>query len=154
MKVLVTVGTTRFDSLIKYLDETFAGLSHAFTFQIADGKYIPVNFPYFRFSPDINTYYKASDLVICHAGAGTIYKLLEMKKKIIIVPNTERIDNHQLDIASYMAANGYAISVKDFSELPQGMQSATRSEMKIFEKHDFDKTREIMSFCTGDLENK
>ena len=91
MRILVTVGTTRFDSLIKYLDETFAGLDFEFTFQIADGKYEPVNFPFFTFSSDINTYYKESDLVICHAGAGTIYKLLESRKKVIIVPNTERL---------------------------------------------------------------
>jgi len=154
MKILVTVGTTRFDSLIKYLDEECIGLGHEITFQIADGKYKPVNFPFFRFNSEINTYYIASDLVICHAGAGTIYKLLELKKKIIIVPNTERVDNHQLDIAEFMATNGYAISINDFSELPEGILSASKSDMRVFEKHDFDKTQEIISFCLEDLENK
>lgn len=154
MKILVTVGTTRFDSLIRYLDETFAGLSYEFTFQIADGKYKPIHFPFFRFSSEINSYYEASDLVICHAGAGTIYKLLDIKKKIIIVPNTERVDNHQLDIAGYMASNGYAIAIQDFTELAEGIKKASVSEMKDFEKHDFDKTREIISFCMEDLENK
>lgn len=46
MKILVTVGTTRFDSLIKYIDETFADSAIEFTFQIADGKYEPINFPF------------------------------------------------------------------------------------------------------------
>ncbi|AKP50058.1 PssE/Cps14G family polysaccharide biosynthesis glycosyltransferase [Cyclobacterium amurskyense] len=153
MRILVTVGTTRFDSLIKYLDETFAGLDFEFTFQIADGKYEPVNFPFFTYSSDINTYYKESDLVICHAGAGTIYKLLESRKKVIIVPNTERTDNHQLDIAKYMGANGYAVTVKDFTLLPESIQKASHFDFRIFEKHDFDKTREIISFCLGKLEN-
>jgi len=153
MKVLVTVGTTRFDSLIKYIDETFAESSIEFTFQIADGKYEPVNFPFFTFGPDIETYYNESDMVICHAGAGTIYKLLEIRKKIIIVPNTERIDNHQLDIADYMGTHGYAITIKDFSFLSEAIQKGTQGELISFVKHDFDKTREIVLFSLGELEN-
>jgi beta-1,4-N-acetylglucosaminyltransferase len=153
MKILVTVGTTRFDSLIQYLDEAFVGLDHEFTFQIADGKYQPTNFPFFRFSPEINRYYEASDLVICHAGAGTIYKLLDIKKKIIIVPNTERVDNHQLDIAGYMASNGYAISIQDFSKLAVAIKNSSVSKMKVFNKHEFDRTEEIMSFCLEGLKD-
>lgn len=154
MKILVTVGTTRFDSLIKYLDETFAGLEFEFTFQIADGNYVPVNFPYFTFITGINTYYKESDLVICHAGAGTIYKLLELKKKVIIVPNTERIDNHQLDIAEFMDTNGYAITVREFPLIAEAIQKGIEAELRNFEKQDFNKTREIMSFCVGEIENQ
>jgi beta-1,4-N-acetylglucosaminyltransferase len=151
MKVLVTVGTTRFDSLIKYIDEVFADSFIAFTFQIADGKYEPVNFPFFTFSNDIETYYRESDLVICHAGAGTIYKLLEIKKKIIIVPNTERTDNHQLDITSYMGANGYALTVTDFTLLKDTIEKISHIKLIPFEKHDFDKTREIVLLSLGKL---
>lgn len=149
MSVLVTVGTTRFDSLIKYIDEAFAESPITFTFQIADGKYEPVNFPFFTFSDDIEKYYRESDLVICHAGAGTIYKLLEIKKKIIIVPNTERRDNHQLDIAAYMEANGYALTVTDFSLLKDTIEKIPHIKLTPFEKHDFDKTREIVLLSLG-----
>ena len=151
MRVLVTVGTTRFDSLIRYIDEVFADSLIAFTFQIADGKYEPVNFPFFTFSNDIETYYRESDLVICHAGAGTIYKLLEIKKKIIIVPNTERTDNHQLDITSYMGANGYALTVTDFTLLKDTIEKISHIKLIPFEKHDFDKTREIVLLSLGKL---
>jgi beta-1,4-N-acetylglucosaminyltransferase len=149
MRVLVTVGTTRFDSLIKYIDEVFAESPIKFTFQIADGKYEPVNFPFFTFSNDIDVHYRESDLVICHAGAGTIYKLLEIKKKIIIIPNTERTDNHQLDIAAYMGENGYAITVTDFSLLKDTIKEISQIKLIPFEKHDFDKTREIVLLCLG-----
>ncbi|WP_339923263.1 PssE/Cps14G family polysaccharide biosynthesis glycosyltransferase [uncultured Cyclobacterium sp.] len=153
MKILVTVGTTRFDSLIKYIDETFASSSIEFTFQIAGGKYEPKNFPFYTFKSDIDTYYNESDIVVCHAGAGTIYKLLEINKKIIIVPNTERIDNHQLDIADHMGSRGYAITVKDFSLLAESIKKVTETELVPFEKYDFDKTREIMLFSLGKLDN-
>ena len=151
MKVLVTVGTTRFDSLIKYIDEVFIDSGIAFTFQIADGKYEPVNFPYFTFSNDIETHYHGSDVVICHAGAGTIYKLLEIKKKIIIVPNTERRDNHQLDIAEYMGGNGYALTVTDFSFLKGAIEKISHLKLTPFKKHDFDKTREIVLLGLGKI---
>jgi beta-1,4-N-acetylglucosaminyltransferase len=151
MRILVTVGTTRFDSLIRYIDEAFAESYMSFTFQIADGKYEPINFPFFTFSNDIEAYYRASDLVICHAGAGTIYKLLEIKKKIIIVPNTERSDNHQLDIASYMGENGHALTVTDLSLLKDSIERILQIKLIPFAKHDFDKTREIVLFSLGKL---
>ena len=153
MKVFVTVGTTRFDSLIKYIDETFADSNMEFVFQIADGKYEPKNFPFFNFSAEVETHYKESDIVVCHAGAGTIYKLLEIRKKIIIVPNTERIDNHQLDIADFMKTHGYAITIKDFSLLSEAIQRVTHTELTSFDKHNFNKTKEIMLFSLGELEN-
>jgi len=149
MKILVTVGTTRFDTLIRFIDQTLEGSLIEFTFQISDGNYKPVNFPYFSFSDDIETYYRESDLVICHAGAGTIFKLLEIRKKVIIVPNTERIDNHQLDIANFMERNGYAITIRDFKLLPIAIEGISKITLKPFEKHDFDKAEEIVSFIMG-----
>ncbi|SHN01667.1 Glycosyltransferase family 28 C-terminal domain-containing protein [Cyclobacterium lianum] len=149
MKILVTVGTTRFDSLIKYLDELVLPSDMAFTFQIADGAYKPVNHPFFSFSEKIDQYYQSSDVIICHAGAGTIYKLLELRKRIIIVPNTERTDNHQLDIAAFMGNNGYALTVIDFDELFNALQQIKGIDLLPFEKHDFDKTGEILRFSVS-----
>lgn len=146
MKILVTVGTTRFDSLIKHLDGLDLPSDMALTFQIADGAYKPLKHPFFSFSKNIDQYYQNSDVVICHAGAGTIYKLLELRKRIIIVPNTERTDNHQLDIAAYMGNNGHALTVIDFDELFNAMQQIREIDLRPFEKHDFDKTEEILRF--------
>lgn len=146
MKVLVTVGTTKFDTLIKYLSESHFPNEIEFTFQIADGDIQPENHPFFTFSDKIDLYYQESDVVICHAGAGTIYKLLEMKKKIIIVPNTERTDQHQLDIAAYMGKNNHAITVLDFGELSKALESIGKTELIPFEKHEFDKAEEMITF--------
>ena len=102
MKIFVTVGTTKFDGLIEYIDNNFDSKKYEVFFQIADGKYIPKNFPYVRFVSNIKNFFLKCDIVITHAGAGSIYELLELNKKIIIVPNLERKDKHQLDIALFM----------------------------------------------------
>jgi len=147
MNILVTVGTTRFDSLVEYIDSHFKNSIFSITFQIADGKYKPKNFPYFDYSENIDLYYNQSDFVVTHAGAGSIYKLLEKHKKIIIVPNLDRRDNHQLDIANFMSTNNYAISVADFDHLNKAFESIQGCEFSPFEKVDFNKTLEIINYC-------
>lgn len=146
MNILVTVGTTRFDSLIKFLDQMVIPSDITFTFQIADGTYKPRNHPFFSFTENIDQYYQKCEAVICHAGAGTIYKLLELRKRIIIVPNTERTDNHQLDIAAFMGNNGHALTIIDFNELFNALQQIREIDLIPFEKHDFDKTEEILRY--------
>lgn len=105
MKIFVTVGTTTFDEMIEAVDKL--GLN-GITFQIAKGIYIPKSGEYFTFTDEIEQYYEQSDLIITHAGAGSIYKLLEKRKKILVVPNVSRTDSHQLQIAKYLDVNNYA----------------------------------------------
>jgi beta-1,4-N-acetylglucosaminyltransferase len=146
MKIFVTVGTTRFDSLIKYLDIELSGTSHELIFQISDGKYEPLNFNFFRYTQNIVEYYKKNDVVITHAGAGSIYGLLELRKKMIIVPNMERLDKHQSDIASYMHENEYARAVFKFDHLSDSINSIDSFEPKFFEKTPFNKARQILDY--------
>jgi beta-1,4-N-acetylglucosaminyltransferase len=137
MKIFVTVGTTSFDSLIKFIDEEFHKNEHEITLQISEGKYVPKNFEYFKFTENIDFYYKNCDVVITHAGAGSVYRLLELKKKIIIIPNLERIDKHQIEIAEYMKENGHALMCSNIKELNFYVDEITRTELKSFKKEDF-----------------
>ena len=105
MKILITVGTTPFDSLIKAADVQL-GQNHKLIFQISEGE--PKSGHSFKFTDDIERYYNDADLIISHGGAGTIYRVLELGKKLIIVPNLDRIDNHQLDICDFMQKNKHA----------------------------------------------
>lgn len=116
MKILVTVGTTSFDSLICFLDNTNFEHNYEFVFQIADGEYIPNNYPFFRFEANLWERFE-NHVVITHCGAGTVYYLLENRFNFIVVPNLERIDKHQLDLAEWVKMQNYATVAFNFNEL-------------------------------------
>jgi beta-1,4-N-acetylglucosaminyltransferase len=141
--ILVTVGTTPFDSLIQFIDE-LEDIDEEIILQISkDAKYIPVNKKYFEFISNINEYYENASLIITHAGAGSIYNLLELNKRIIIVPNTERVDNHQLDITEYMKNEKYALTCTEINSLSEILKNLNSYEIKKYTKRDFFKTDEI-----------
>ena len=107
MKIFVTVGTTPFDSLIEFCDQELFSL-FTLDLQIATGRYSPINCNWFRFDNDINKWYEMSDLVVTHGGAGTILKLLRSNKDFIVVPNTDRLDDHQLDFCHFISDRKFA----------------------------------------------
>lgn len=109
MKFLVTVGTTPFDSLIKVADE-LAQKYKDFDFisQTSNGEYEAEFHFCFKFKKDIlNTY--SDRIVITHCGAGTIYQLLELRVPFIAVPNLERVDIHQREMANFLDQEGLSI---------------------------------------------
>lgn len=64
---------------------------------------------------------KDSDIIITHAGVGTIMECLEMGKEIIVVPrkveNSEHVNNHQEEIAFEMEKKGFLTKVDTYEEL-------------------------------------
>lgn len=149
MKIFFTVGTTRFDSLIEAVarDAYFKG--HECTLQVGPGGRQLSGFECFEYTKDIDSYYEAADVVVTHAGAGSIYKLLEMRKRIVVVPNTDRLDSHQSDIANYMDKNGYAIAANDLARLSECVRKAAEASLKPFEKTDFFAAKEIVEFIAS-----
>lgn len=114
MRVLVTVGTTSFDSLIRVLDQQSDKIEYVF--QTATGKYCAKFHKSEKFINDIDSLYGKYDLIITHAGAGTVYKLLDDVIPFIVVPNTERSDKHQLELAQFVNIHSFAkvATVDDF----------------------------------------
>lgn len=55
----------------------------------------------FPYHDDLSAYIMASDLVICRAGAGTLFECMAYKKKMIVIPLEGVADDHQV-------ANAYA----------------------------------------------
>lgn len=53
----------------------------------------------FQFHPSIETIYPAADLVICRAGAGTLFETLHFKKQCITIPLEADTTTHQRDNA-------------------------------------------------------
>ncbi|KAL0947049.1 hypothetical protein HGRIS_013191 [Hohenbuehelia grisea] len=129
MRVFVTVGSTKFDSLVQAVlspevigslrnkqytelviqcgnsesgSETNiqAGTETRFT---TDG----VNIVLWRFKPSLNDEFTTADLIISHAGSGTILDVLRTGKPLIVVPNPTLLDNHQEELASVLYGQGY-----------------------------------------------
>lgn len=119
MKILVTVGTTAFDDLIKSLDEHYRNdVNIKILAQISSQhNYTPRNFESFEFSDGFQTYVDSADLIVTHAGAGSVYSMLEEGKRLVVVPNLTRADNHQIELARYVQSNNFAISCFDLREI-------------------------------------
>lgn len=56
----------------------------------------------FKLSPSIGEYMRSADLVISHAGAGSVLEALEKRKHLIVVINDLLMDNHQVELAEQL----------------------------------------------------
>lgn len=116
--VFVTVGTTLFDALVRAVDtlevkqDLYAkGYTHLLI-QIGRGSYIPsrssggdgsIAVDYFTFSSSIAESLRSASLVMSHAGSGSIFETLRLRKPLIVVVNEDLMDNHQVELAEELA---------------------------------------------------
>lgn len=142
--IFVTVGTTAFNALIKAVDNT--RINDQVIIQKSDGNYLPQNYKFFEFTDKINDYYEDADIIITHGGAGSIYKLLEMGKKIIGVANEERKDKHQFDILQKLSKDGYLVWCKDLNKLNQCIKKIKRLKLKKYTPPDCTIAENITEF--------
>jgi beta-1,4-N-acetylglucosaminyltransferase len=139
--VFLTVGSTKFESLVdRLLDDDILEILNSNGFnqlimQVGNGKHknkniVDLHSPKAfetRFKQAVYVYnYKttivddlrAADLVISHAGAGSIIESLELNKQVIVVVNEALMDNHQYELAEKMQSEHYLIHslCKDLGE--------------------------------------
>jgi UDP-N-acetylglucosamine transferase subunit ALG13 len=112
--IFVTVGNhfQGFERLLEKVDEIALRLPHEIVVQKGYSKYVPKNTKYFDFVPS-NTaldYIRNSDLVVSHAGMGTIILCREHGTPILIFPRREKfgehVNDHQLEIAQVLEKRG------------------------------------------------
>jgi len=132
MKLFVSVGNTQYNSLIKAIDELLPAADFDITVQLATGSYLPVNHSYIRFTDNISKYYAEADVIIAHAGAGTVFQLLEENRRMVVVPNHERLDAHQLDLAQYVDENNFACVCYEFIKLKESVVQAFSKQYKRY----------------------
>jgi UDP-N-acetylglucosamine transferase subunit ALG13 len=110
--IFVTVGSMfPFDRLIRTIDELVRdGVIHdPVEAQIGDGSYEPKHVPFDRFlsKPDYETKLKRAEMIIAHAGAGTIALALEHHKPLLVLPRqkkfAEHVNDHQIPTARKFA---------------------------------------------------
>ena len=70
--------------------------------------------------PDLEYVYSAADLIICRAGAGTLFEIKHFNKPCIIVPLETNTTTHQVDNAQAMSSEYpelfYMLKQKDIEE--------------------------------------
>ncbi|KAF9036601.1 glycosyltransferase 28 [Panaeolus papilionaceus] len=129
MLAFVTVGSTKFDKLIQaiFSEEVLSslkerGYTHLIVqcgnsaFDMADKivggreeslEIVGVHIEFWQYKPSLEKCYEKADLVISHAGSGTIVDVLRMGKVMIVVPNNTLADNHQEELASALQEMQY-----------------------------------------------
>ncbi len=130
-KILVTVGSTSFDQLVKAMDNIAKkhGLKNIKA-QIGKGKYKPKNMEWFTYDPNIRKHYQWADLIVSIDSAGTIFENLELGKKIIAVtpPNVLGVP----DLPKKLALQGYLIHIhtRDPQKLEQQLENTIKNPPK------------------------
>jgi UDP-N-acetylglucosamine transferase subunit ALG13 len=104
--ILVTVGTQFFDALINEVDrlaaarafDRFSGAAPARVFaQIGLQQKLPQHIEHVAFDRDLVNKARHADLIITHAGTGSLLEFLPMRRPLIAVANPTKADNHQLE---------------------------------------------------------
>ena len=122
--IFVTVGSVApFDSLIMKVDELAgSGAMDDVVAQIGNGSIVPKNARWFCFEPRLTDYYKAADLIITHNGAGTIFELLALGRKAIVIPNPDTIQVENIDIVKKLSSDGHIMPCMDVEGLAEAVE--------------------------------
>ncbi|KAJ7285715.1 glycosyltransferase family 1 protein [Mycena rebaudengoi] len=114
MRAFVTVGSFEFDALVQtVLSEPvlLALQSRGYTnlvvqcgnsvFEhVAQPNQHGLEIELWKFKPSLDADVRRADLVVGHAGSGTILDVLRLGKPLIVVPNPTLLHNHQTELAS------------------------------------------------------
>lgn len=125
--IFVTVGThyQGFERLVRKMDEIAAEIDEEVVMQTGYTEYQPQNAKWFRFKDydEILDIYKSANIIVSHAGAGTLLDSLSFEKQIIVVPRlkkfNEHIDDQQLELAEALENSGRAAAVYDIEKLEE-----------------------------------
>ncbi|KAF5839569.1 glycosyl transferase [Dunaliella salina] len=131
-KALVTVGTTKFEELVRAVDSpAFAEVlqKHGFqelVIQTGTGRYLPRKLVphgqqahvqgllvrHLNFTSSLTELMSSCCLIISHAGSGSIFEALtctSSSTRLVVVPNPNLMDNHQAELGQHLAAMGHLL---------------------------------------------
>jgi len=143
--IFVTVGTTLFEALIDAAlkqstlqSMVEAGYTHLII-QYGKGKkpVVPkttrLSTELYDFKPSLANDMKTADLILSHAGAGTVMEVMRQPqpKKLVVVINDALMDNHQTELAYAMAMRHYLFVLEQPSQLCQ--KSTWDDSINVFE---------------------
>ena len=117
--ILVTLGTQKeqFTRLLDYIENS--KIKDEIIVQAGHTKYNSKKMKIFDFIPyeKMNEYIEKADLIITHAGTGSVLMPLKRGKKIIVCARDmkyeEHIDNHQQELVEVFASEGYVLELNE-----------------------------------------
>ncbi len=129
--IFVTVGTDQpFDRLIRIVDEWARDNQRTDVFaQIGEAATPPRHIAYSHFlkPADFTQRFSSADMIIAHAGMGTILSALRHEKPILVFPRRaslgEQRNEHQLATARHLHALGKVNVAFDDAELRAMLQN-------------------------------
>lgn len=128
--IFVTVGTTLFDALVGGVTTETAldwmranGYTHL-VIQYGKGKKPQlenggnpagrITVECYDYKPSLAFDMDDAELIISHAGAGTVMECLQLKDtRLVVVINTILMDNHQTELANAMGSRNHLFVVND-----------------------------------------
>lgn len=139
--IFLTIGTQEpFDRLIKAVDEIAPSLHTEIIAQVSRSDYKAKNLKTFNFvSPvEFKTYFNQADLIISHAGMGTIISALEGEKPILIMPRLARYrehrNDHQMATAAVFEKLTYVYVAHDEQDLKTKLQNIVENSLQPLHK--------------------
>jgi beta-1,4-N-acetylglucosaminyltransferase len=130
--IFVTVGmhSDGFPRLVETMDRLAAHIDEEVLIQTGSTVYQPSAARWFTFASqaEMEDYSRRAQIIVSHAGAGSILTALHYGKPMIVVPRRqqrgEHIDDHQLELAQALAEAGALIMVDAPEEIPAQLQAA------------------------------
>lgn len=130
--IFVTVGSQEpFDRLISAVDEWARTRSRTDIFaQIASSSFQPAHIPFTQFlePPEFNRMMQEAQIIVAHAGMGSIISALELGKPIVVLPRRaefrETRNDHQVATAERFGEQGRIIVAADEHELAGSLDYA------------------------------
>ena len=143
-RVFVTVGTTSFDALIgacttpEFHKKLKTLGFDELRLQVGRGA-APTDtdrVSWFRFAPTITEEMRAADVVISHAGAGSILEALELGKRLVVCVNDALMDNHQAELAAALEARGHVVVARGVDDVADALQRVVATRPAPYERGD------------------
>jgi len=96
-----------------------------------------------NFKPSLNEDILKADLIISHAGSGTIVDVLRLGKPLIVVPNPLLLHNHQQELATALD-NRQHLKAASIKELPLIISNFELSNLRPFPAFDATKFQKLL----------
>ncbi len=132
--ILLTVGNEPFDRLVKAFDEWIGSRpdvqAKRAVAQIANGSYVPKNCDFIRFmTPAVyQQMFNQSEMIVAHAGIGTIITAMNANRLIVVMPRQARFgetrNDHQVATVRHFTPSPNRLIADSESELDSVLDRA------------------------------